>query len=122
MLADFGEGDARQGVNEREVTAIASRVKRRGGLRDVLAHDGGVADLAVALAQLVVGKTDGAGVVRNLRLFERAAMERDSAGLVPTQRRQASMQAPERRETARGGGIGQRVGRAADRVRLPLAV
>ena len=45
---------------EREVAPVAGRVERRGGFRDVLAHDRHVADLAVALAELVMGETDGA--------------------------------------------------------------
>ena len=67
------ERHAAQRVDEREVAAVAGRVQRRRRLRDVLADDRRVADVAVAEAELVVGEADRARVVRALRLLQRAA-------------------------------------------------
>jgi hypothetical protein len=47
-------------VDEREVPAIARRLQRRRGLGDVLADDRDVADLAIALAELVMREADAA--------------------------------------------------------------
>ena len=82
VFADLREQDARQRVHEREMAPIACGVKRGRGLGDVLAHDGGVADAAVAMRQLVVGESDCARVVRGLGLFERALVERDGPRLI----------------------------------------
>ena len=100
VAAQLRERDARQRVHEREVAPIAGGVQRRGRLGDVLAHDRDVADLAVALAELVVGEADGARVVRDLGLLQRAAVQRDGARLIAARRREAAVQPPER---ARGG-------------------
>ena len=54
------------------MAAVAGGVQRGRGLGDVLADDRDVADLAVALAELVVGEADGARVVRGLGLLQRA--------------------------------------------------
>ena len=69
-------------MDQREVTTVASGMEGGGGLSDVLAHDGVVADLAVAQSQLVVGETDGARVVGDLRLLERPSVERNRARLL----------------------------------------
>jgi hypothetical protein len=53
-------GNTRQRMNHREVPSIASRMKGGRGLGDVLAHDRHLADLSIAEAELVMGKSDGA--------------------------------------------------------------
>jgi hypothetical protein len=58
------ERDARQGMDHRQMAPATRRMERRRCLRDVLSDDGRVADLAVAQAQLVMGKPDRAGVMR----------------------------------------------------------
>ena len=80
---------------------VAGGVQRRRGLGDVLADDRGVADLPVAVAELVVGEADGARIVRQLRLLQRAAVQRDGARLFAARKRDASVQPPQRREPAR---------------------
>ena len=66
-----------------------------------------VADLAVALAELVVGEADGARVVRGLGLLERAPVQRDGPRLVAARRGEPSVQPPAasravRRKSCRG--------------------
>ena len=75
VASELRERDARQRMDQREVTAIAGGVQRGRGLGDVLADDRDVADLAVALAELVVREPDGARVVRGFRLLQRAAVQ-----------------------------------------------
>ena len=67
------ERDARQRVHQREVAPVAGGVQRGRRLGDVLADDRHVADLAIALPELVVGEADGARVVGALGLLERLA-------------------------------------------------
>ena len=50
--------DAAQRVDEGQIAQIARRVQRRSRLRDVLPHDRGVADMAIAQAELIVGEAD----------------------------------------------------------------
>ena len=95
------ERDAGQRVHQREVAPIAGGVQRRGGLRDVLADDGHVADLPVAEPELVVGEADGARVVRALRLLQRLGEERDAARRLAARDGQAAVQPPELREPGR---------------------
>ena len=61
VAAELGERDARQRVHERQMAAIAGGVQRGRGFGDVLAHGRGVADVAVALAELVVREADARG-------------------------------------------------------------
>ena len=96
-------------MHQREVTAIAGGVQRRGGLGDVLADDRDVADLAVALAELVVGEADGARVVRGLRVLQRAAVQRDGARLIAARRREPAVQPPERGQAAADGTVSRKV-------------
>ena len=58
VASQLGERDARQRMHERQVAAIARRVESGRGFGDVLAHGRGVADVAVALAELVVREPD----------------------------------------------------------------
>ena len=82
----LSERDARQRVHQREVPPIARGKQCRRGLRDVLADNGHVADLAIAVAELVVGETDGARVVRDVGLLQGPAVKRDRARLIAARR------------------------------------
>ena len=86
----------------REVPPVAGGVQRRGGFGDVLADDGHVADLPVALAEIEVGEADGARVVRDLGLLQGAAVQGDGARLFAARERDAAVQAPQIREQDRG--------------------
>ena len=79
VAAELGERHAGQGMDERQVTAIPGGVERRRRFRNVLAHGRGVADVAVALPELVVRESNAARIVGQLGLFERAAVQRDRA-------------------------------------------
>ena len=122
VAPELRERDARQRVDEREVAAVAGGVQRGRGLGDVLADDRDVADLAVALAELVVGEPDGARVVRGLGLLQRAAVHGDRARLVAAGRGQPAVQPPQRRQPARRDGVAEGVGRAAERGRRLVEV
>src|SRR5439155_23792566 len=100
VASALSEGDAGQGMNQGQVTAIPRRVQRGRGLHDVLADDGHVADLPITLSQLVVGETDRARVVSGGCLLQRAAVERDGARLIAARRGQTAVEPPERREAA----------------------
>ncbi|MNC88794.1 hypothetical protein D3C83_46530 [compost metagenome] len=50
----------REGMHEREMPPVARRMQRRGGFRQMLAHDSRIADLLVAEGQLVMREPDGA--------------------------------------------------------------
>jgi hypothetical protein len=119
---ELREGDARQRMHQGEVTTVARRVQRGGGLADVLAHDGDVADLPVALAELVMRAPDPARVVRGLRLLQGARVHGDGARLIAARGRQAAVQAPERGEPSRRHRIAEGVGRAAERARRLIQV
>ena len=77
--AQLGERDSRERMDQREVAAIARRVQRRRGLRDVLADDGDVRHLAIAQAELVVGEADAARVVGGFRVLQRPRLQGDCA-------------------------------------------
>jgi hypothetical protein len=105
----------RQRVEQREIAPVAGGVQRRRRLGDVLADDGGVADLLVAEPELVVREADGSESCAS-SLAKRAAEQRDRARLVALRKRDASVQ------RARGGeergrqivaGIGRRPSTAA---------
>ena len=46
-------------MEEREVSAVARGMQRGRGFRDVLADDRRIADLFIAVSELVVRKADG---------------------------------------------------------------
>ena len=115
VATELGKRDARQGMDERQVTAIPGRVERRRRFRDVLAHGRRVADVPVALAELVVRESDAARIVGQLGLLQRAALQRDRARLIAAHVRQPPVQPPQRREAARRNGFAKRVGRPAER-------
>ena len=122
VAPELRERDAGERVDEREMTAIAGGVQRGGRLRDVLADDGGVADLPVALPELVVREPDAARIVRGFRLLQRAAVHRDRARLIAARRGEASVQPPQRRQAARRHGVAEGVGRPAERVRRLIQI
>ena len=95
VAARLREHRGRQRVHLREVAAIAGGVQRRRGFGDVLAHDGQVADLAVAEAEAEVGEPDGAGVVRHLGLLQRPAVQGDGARLLAAGEGDAAVRTPE---------------------------
>ena len=98
--ARLRERDARQRVHEREMAPIAGGVQRRGRLADVLAHDGGVADLLVAAAP-----------ARSARGRWRA--ESCAASPASARGRAARWRATDRRARRRGGRAAARVRREA---------
>ena len=114
VAAVLREHHARERVHEREMAAVAGGVERRGRFGDVLTHNRVVADLPVAERQLVVGQADGARVVRDLRLLERAAVKGDGARLFPARVGHAAVQPPQRREQDRRNGFAQCVRCAAE--------
>jgi hypothetical protein len=97
------------------MTAVAGGVQGGGRLGNVFADDRDVADLSIALAELVVGQPDAARFVRRLGVFQRARVHGDRARLIAACRRQASVQAPERRDPPGGHVVAERVGGAAER-------
>ena len=115
VAAGLREQHGRERVDEREVTPVAGGVERRSGFRQVVADDAGVADLLVAERQLVVGEADGARVVRELGVLQRARVQRDRARLLAARKGEAAVQPPERREARVGERLAHRVGRAAER-------
>ena len=104
------------------MAAVAGGVQRGRRLGDVLADDRDVADLAVALSELVVGEADGARFVRGLGLLQRAAVHGDRARLIAAGRGEPAVQAPQRRQAARRDGVAERVGRTAERGRRLIEV
>ena len=82
-------------MDHREVASIAGGVQGGGGFGDVFADDGHVADLAVALAEIEVREADGARIVRDLRLFQGAVVQRDRARLLAAGKGDAAVQSPE---------------------------
>ncbi len=114
VVAELRERNARERVDQREMTPVAGGVQRRRRFRDVLADDGDVADLAIALAELVVREPDAARVVGRVGLFQRAAVHRDRARLIAARRRETAVQPPQRRQARRWNGVAEGVGRAAE--------
>ena len=111
----LGQRDSRQRVHHREVARVSGGVKGGSGLREVVAHDGGVADLAIAEPELVVGEADGAGIVGPLGLRQRPRQKSNAAGGLAAGGRQPAMHAP---EIGQAGGVQSlaRLGRAAERL------
>ena len=115
VAAGLREHRARERVHQREMAAVARRMQRGGRFGDVLADDRHVADLRVAERQLVVGAADGARVVGDLRLLERAAMQRDRARLLAAAVRDAAVQAPQGGQQDRRDRLANGVGRTPER-------
>ena len=92
--AGLREQDGGQRVHEREVATIAGGMQCGGGFCQMLANDAGIADLLVAERELVVRKADGARIVRELGVLERARVQRDRARLFASRERDAAVQPP----------------------------
>ena len=92
VAARLREHRRRERVHLREVAPIAGCVQGRRGFRDMLADDGEVADLAVALAEAEVGETDGPRIVGGLGLLQGAAVQGDGARLLATREGDAAVQ------------------------------
>ncbi len=118
IAAGLREDHSRDRMHEPEVAAVAGGVQGCSRFAGVLAHDGGVADLAIAERQLVVGESDGARVVGELRLLQGAAVERDRARLLAAGVSHAAVEAPQRGEEDRRDRFAKRVG---DRPSVVLA-
>ena len=115
VAPELRERDAGERVDEREMTAIAGGVQGGGRLGNVLADDRDVADLPVALPELVVREADAAGVVRRFRVLQRARVHGDRARLIAARRREPSVQAPERGDAPGRHGVAEGVRGAAER-------
>ena len=112
--ARLGEQHGRQRMHEREVPAIAGRVQSRSGLGQVLSNDARVADLLVTERQLVMGESDGAGLVRELSMLQGTGMQRDGARLFAAREGDPAMQPPQRRQLRVWNRIPQRIGRPSE--------
>ena len=77
---------------------IACRMQDGRRLGDVLAHDREVADLLVALAELVVSKADRPGIVCRLGVLQGTDVVRDGARLIAAGERDSAVQPPQDRE------------------------
>ena len=113
VAAGLRQHDGRQRVHHGEVAPVAGGVQRRGGLGNVFADDGHVADLAVALPEIEVGEADGARVVGDFGLLEGAVVQRDRARLFAARERDAAVQSPQIRVQDLGQLLAERVGRPA---------
>ncbi len=90
----LSERDSRQRMHHCEVAPIADGMERRRRLRQVVADDRRVADLAIAEAQLEVGKADGAGIMRLLGRPKGFGEKRDAARGLTAGGRQPAVHAP----------------------------
>ena len=97
------------------MAALAGREQRRCGLGNVFADDGDVAYLPIAVAELVMGEADGAGVVRDLGVLQGAAVQRNRARLIAARRRQTAVQPPQRGQAPGRDRLTDHVGRTAER-------
>ena len=95
VAAGLREHHRRQRMHHREVALVARGVQRGRGFGNVLAHDRHVADLPIALAEIEVGEPDGARVVRDLGLLQRAVVQRDRPRLLAARKRDPAVQAPQ---------------------------
>jgi hypothetical protein len=91
----LGQHDGRERMDHGEVPLVARGVQRGGRLRDVLTDNRHVADLAVALTEIEVGQADGARVVGDLGLLERAVVQRDRPRLFAACKRHSTVQTPQ---------------------------
>ena len=70
-------------------------------LAEVVGHRGLIADQLVAARQLEVGEAGCPQVVRDFRLLQRPAVQRDRPRLIAARRRQPSMKTPQMRQRGR---------------------
>jgi hypothetical protein len=103
--------DGRQRVHHGQVPAVAGRVQRCRGFGNVLAHNRHVADLPIALAQVEMRQADGARIVRDLGLLQRAVVQRDGPGLFAAGKGDPPVQPPEIGMKDLGQVFANRVGR-----------
>ena len=115
VASGLRQHDRRQRVHHGEVATVAGGVQRRGSLGNVLADDGHVADLAITLPEIEVGEADGARVVGDFGLLERAVMQGDRARLFAARERDAAVQSPQIRVQDLRELLAERVGRPAQR-------
>ena len=101
VVALLRERNSGQGMYEREMPPVAGGEQRRGRLRDVFADDRDVADLPIALTELVVGEPDGARIVSDLGLLEGPTVMGDRARLIAPSEGQPSVQPPQGRQAGR---------------------
>ena len=69
-------------------------MQRGSRFRDVLAQDREIADLPIALAELVVGQADAGRVVGGLRVLQRPDEQADGARLIAARGRETAVQPP----------------------------
>ena len=74
--------------------AVSRRVQCRSCLGEVLPDDARIADLLVALCELIVRKADGPGGVCELGVFQGPRMQGDGARLIATGKGEAPVEAP----------------------------
>ena len=114
-------GHARQGMHHREMASIAGGMQGRGGLGDVLPHDGHIADMAITEAQLVMCESDGPRIVGTLGLRQRLGEERNAAGGFAARNGQAAVYPPDVRKPRRIQPFAP-CGRRAQRLRRPAHI
>src|SRR4029453_6726486 len=83
----------------------------------VLANDTRITDLLVTEGKLVMRKTNGARIVRQLGVLQRARMEGDGARLLTARVCDAAMQSPQCGEQCVTDRLAQRVGWTSNRGR-----
>src|SRR5262245_47971458 len=82
-------------MDEREVSPVASRVQCRCSFGQMLADDSGITDLLVTERKLIMRKANGARIVRQFGVLQRARMEGDGARLLTPRVGDAAMQSPQ---------------------------
>src|SRR6185503_1466543 len=92
-------------------------MQRRCGFGQMLANDSGITNLLVTEGKLVMRQTNGARIVRQLRMLQRARMEGDGARLFAARVCDAAMQSPQGGEQRITDGLAQRIGRTSKRRR-----
>src|SRR5688572_12044968 len=81
----------------------------------MIAHDTRITDLLVAERQFVVGEANGPRVVGELRMLQRARVQRDRPGLLAARESDATVEPPERREPRIAQRLTDSIGRPAER-------
>jgi hypothetical protein len=92
--ARLREQHGRQRMHERKVPSIARRVERRRRLGEMLAYDSGVADLFVAVRELVMGEPDRPRVMGKLGVLQGSRVQRDGSRLLTSGERNPAVKTP----------------------------
>lgn len=92
------------------MSPIAGRVQRRRSFGQMLADDSGITDLLVTERKLIMRKANGARIVRQFGMLQRAGMEGDGARLLTARIGDAAMQSPQGGEQRITNRLTQRVG------------